>query len=166
MANEEKKWDREGTFYQQKKKKKKEKKPPFSLSPHFLRILLMQVFLQPLLQILLSLLVKGYAVCLLFTDKEKNSEFLSLRDKQDRGKPQREMQSIIVTKTQHHHTRRTAWYRGGPDLDPSSSITALNSERRSTVEHSVGEFSSNPHGMLRSEALSGSRLPAYRGKIP
>lgn len=64
-------------------------------------------------------------------------KILFLRDKEDRGKPQRGMQSITVTKTQHHHTRRTAWHRGGPDPDPSSSTTALNSERRSTLEHRV-----------------------------
>lgn len=60
IANEKKKWDREGKFYQQKKE---EKNPQlFSLSSHILRIPLMQVFLQPLLQKFLSLLAKGYAV--------------------------------------------------------------------------------------------------------
>lgn len=49
------------------------------------------------------------------------------------------MQSFTVTRTQHHHTRRTAWHRGGPNPDPSSSTTALNSERRSTLEHRVWE---------------------------
>lgn len=51
-------WDRAGTFLQQKKEGKKE--PNFS---PFLRIPLMQVFLPLAVDVLPSLLAKGYAAC-------------------------------------------------------------------------------------------------------
>lgn len=87
-------WDRAGTFLQQKKEGTP---PPPNFSP-FLRIPLTSVSPALAVDVPWSLLAKGYAACWIFTDKKKTSEFLSVGDKQDRRKPQRELQSITVTK--------------------------------------------------------------------
>lgn len=78
-------------------KKRKGPPPPPNFSP-FLRIPLTSVSPALAVDVPWSLLAKGYAACWIFTDKKKTSEFLSVGDKQDRRKPQRELQSITVTK--------------------------------------------------------------------
>lgn len=79
------------------KKRKGPPPPPPNFSP-FLRIPLTSVSPALAVDVPWSLLAKGYAACWIFTDKKKTSEFLSVGDKQDRRKPQRELQSITVTK--------------------------------------------------------------------
>lgn len=60
MANEKKKCDREGTFYQQKERRKKKTFPPlFSLLTNSFNASVSSAFAA---EISLSLLAKGYAV--------------------------------------------------------------------------------------------------------